>query len=83
LGDTEEFINEDVDLLELFVKQKSAKKIKTTLKGMKFTGQKLVLPIKLPDFFSVNDYSAVLCIGLTLLLNFKAKVLQRNMFCEP
>ncbi|XP_060561389.1 UDP-glucose:glycoprotein glucosyltransferase 1-like, partial [Ruditapes philippinarum] len=40
LGDTEEFINEDVDLLELFVKQKSAKKIKTTLKGMKFTGQK-------------------------------------------
>lgn len=40
LGDNEEFITEDVDLLELFVNQKSAKKIKTELKGMKFTGQK-------------------------------------------
>ncbi|XP_045201595.2 UDP-glucose:glycoprotein glucosyltransferase 1-like isoform X2 [Mercenaria mercenaria] len=40
LGESEEFINEDVDLLELFVKQKSAKKIKTTLKGMKYAGQK-------------------------------------------
>ena len=40
LGDTETLLTEDIDLLELFVKQKSAKNIKTTLKTMNYKGDK-------------------------------------------
>lgn len=40
LRDNEEFITEDVDLLELFVKQQSAQKIKLELKKMQHSGKK-------------------------------------------
>ena len=40
LRDNEEFITEDVDLLELFIKQQAAKNIKSELKRMKYTGSK-------------------------------------------
>lgn len=40
LADSELFLTEDVELLELFVKQKSAKAIKTELTKMNFQGEK-------------------------------------------
>ncbi|KAL3846980.1 hypothetical protein ACJMK2_017920, partial [Sinanodonta woodiana] len=39
LGDTEEFLSEDVDLLEIYVQQRSAKKVKSELNGMDFSGK--------------------------------------------
>lgn len=40
LRDDEEFLPEDIDLLELYVKQQSAKQIKSELKAMGYTGDK-------------------------------------------
>ncbi|KAL4220092.1 UDP-glucose:glycoprotein glucosyltransferase 1 [Mactra antiquata] len=40
LKDDEEFLLEDFELLETFIKQRGGKKIKSELKAMKYTGQK-------------------------------------------
>ena len=42
LGEEEEFLPEDIDLLEVYVKQQSAKQIKSELKSMGYKGDKYV-----------------------------------------